>query len=99
MFFLKMLKSSATPFSFQNNTALKVQMYSSLLLDLKLWSSCSYDLQKRLLSSLADMVFTEASALRAANAVQLLLDGCRKCYWLVPEADSVTGPVLGHAAG
>lgn len=74
-------------------------MYSSLLLDLTLWASCSYDLQKRLLSSLADMVFTEAAALRTANAVQMLLDGCRKCYWLVPEAESATGPVLGKAPG
>ncbi|KAJ4811845.1 WD-40 repeat family protein / beige-like protein [Rhynchospora pubera] len=67
----------------------KVEMFSTLLLDLKMWSTCDYGLQKKLLSSLADMVFTEAACLRDANALQMLLDGCRKCYWVVREADSV----------
>ncbi|XP_024526779.1 BEACH domain-containing protein C2 [Selaginella moellendorffii] len=73
----------------KGNATLEVQLYSSLLLDLKLWSRCSYGLQKKLLSSLADMVFTEEKTMRAANAVQMLLDGCRSCYWIVPEPHSV----------
>lgn len=73
----------------QSHSNLKVQLFSSLLLDLKLWSSCSYGLQKKLLSTLADMVYTEASTMRGANAVQMLLDGCRRCYWLIPESDSI----------
>ena len=31
-----------------DHVALKVQLYSSLFLDLQLWSSCSYGLQKKL---------------------------------------------------
>ncbi|KAL2233974.1 UNVERIFIED_CONTAM: BEACH domain-containing protein C2 [Sesamum indicum] len=71
------------------NHMLKVQLFSTLLLDLKIWSLCSYGLQKKLLSSLADMVFTESSVMRDANAIQMLLDGCRRCYWTVRESDSV----------
>ncbi|KAK6144048.1 hypothetical protein DH2020_020868 [Rehmannia glutinosa] len=71
------------------NHTLKVQLFSTLLLDLKIWSLCSYGLQKKLLSSLADMVFTESSVMRDANAMQTLLDGCRRCYWTVRESDSV----------
>lgn len=71
------------------NHMLKVQLFSNLLLDLKIWSLCSYGVQKKLLSSLADMVFTEASVMRDANAIQMLLDGCRRCYWTVREGDSV----------
>ncbi|KAK7340142.1 hypothetical protein VNO77_20836 [Canavalia gladiata] len=69
------------------NHALKVQLFTTLLLDLKIWSMCSYGIQKKLLSSLADMVFTESMVMRDANAVQMLLDGCRRCYWIVPETD------------
>lgn len=71
------------------NHALKVQLFSRLLLDLRIWSLCNYGLQKKLLSSLADMVFTESSVMRDANAIQMLLDGCRKCYWSVREKDSI----------
>ncbi|GFP82298.1 beach domain-containing protein lvsc [Phtheirospermum japonicum] len=71
------------------NHTLKVQLFSTLLLDLKIWSLCSYGLQKKLWSSLADMVFTESSVMRDANAIQTLLDGCRRCYWTVRESDSV----------
>ncbi|XP_068650842.1 BEACH domain-containing protein C2 [Aristolochia californica] len=71
------------------NHALKVQLFRTLLLDLKVWSLCNYGIQKKLLSSLADMVFTESSAMRDANAIQMLLDGCRRCYWTVREKDSV----------
>nr|XP_009598677.1 BEACH domain-containing protein C2 [Nicotiana tomentosiformis] len=71
----------------QNHT-LKVQLFSTLLLDLRIWSLCSYGLQKKLLSSLADMVFTESSVMRDANAIQMLLDGCRRCYWTIREGDS-----------
>ncbi|XP_057980626.1 BEACH domain-containing protein C2 isoform X2 [Malania oleifera] len=71
------------------NHALKVQLFGTLLLDLKIWSLCNYGLQKKLLSSLADMVFTESSVMRDANAIQMLLDGCRRCYWTVREQDSV----------
>lgn len=71
------------------NHALKVKLFSTLLLDLKIWRLCSYGLQKKLLSSLADMVFTESSVMRDANAIQMLLDGCRRCYWTVRETDSV----------
>ncbi|XVF79928.1 hypothetical protein PTKIN_Ptkin15bG0029600 [Pterospermum kingtungense] len=73
----------------KHNYALKVQLFNTLLLDLKIWSLCSYGLQKKLLSSLADMVFTESSLMRDANAMQLLLDGCRRCYWTIHEKDSV----------
>ncbi|KAG9445126.1 hypothetical protein H6P81_016466 [Aristolochia fimbriata] len=71
------------------NHALKVQLFCTLLLDLKMWSLCNYGIQKKLLSSLADMVFTESLAMRDANAIQMLLDGCRRCYWTVREKDSV----------
>ena len=71
------------------NHTLKVQLFTTLLLDLKIWSLCSYGIQKKLLSSLADMVFTESTVMRDANAIQMLLDGCRRCYWTVPEKDSV----------
>lgn len=71
------------------NHALKVQLFTTLLLDLKIWSLCSYGIQKKLLSSLADMVFTESMVMRDANAIQMLLDGCRRCYWTVPEIDSL----------
>ncbi|XP_047315623.1 BEACH domain-containing protein C2 [Impatiens glandulifera] len=71
------------------NHPLKVQLFSTLLLDLKIWSLCNYGLQKKLFSSLADMVFTEASVMRDANAIQMLLDGCRRCYWTIREQDSV----------
>ncbi|KAL2337426.1 hypothetical protein Fmac_011872 [Flemingia macrophylla] len=71
------------------NHTLRVQLFTTLLLDLKIWSLCSYGIQKKLLSSLADMVFTESVVMREANAIQMLLDGCRKCYWTVPEKDSV----------
>ena len=73
----------------KNNHSLKVQLFSNLLLDLKIWSMCNYGLQKKLLCSLEDMVFTESSAMRDANALQMLLDGCRRCYWVVRETDSV----------
>ncbi|OQU82107.1 hypothetical protein SORBI_3006G173200 [Sorghum bicolor] len=73
----------------RNNHELKVQLFSSLLLDLNLWSSCNYGLQKKLLSSLADMVFTESACMRDAKAMQMLLDGCRRCYWVIQEPDSI----------
>lgn len=82
----------------KDHVALKVQLYSSLLLDLKLWSSCSYGLQKKLLSTLADMVITEAETMRGANAVQMLLDGCRRCYWLIPEKDSIHASAEGKSS-
>ncbi|KAL4562785.1 hypothetical protein LXL04_026816 [Taraxacum kok-saghyz] len=75
----------------KNNYTLKVQLFSTLLLDLKIWSMCSYGLQKKLLSSLADMVFTEANVMRDAKAIQTLLDGCRRCYWTIREKDSING--------
>ncbi|XP_021856517.1 BEACH domain-containing protein C2 isoform X2 [Spinacia oleracea] len=73
----------------KHNHALKVQLFSTLLLDLRVWSLCNYGLQKKLLSSLADMVFTESSVMRAANAFQMLLDACRRCYWTTREKVSV----------
>ncbi|KAB2070178.1 hypothetical protein ES319_A08G139300v1 [Gossypium barbadense] len=73
----------------KHNYALKVQLFSTLLLDLKIWRLCSYGLQKKLLSSLADMVFTESSVMRDANAMQMLLDECRRCYWTIREKDSL----------
>lgn len=79
------------------NHALKVQLFSMLLLDLKIWSLCNYGLQKKLLSSLADMVFTESSVMRDANAIQMLLDGCRRCYWTIREKDSVDTFSLNEA--
>lgn len=73
----------------KSNHTLKVQLFRNLLLDLKMWNSCNYGLQKKLLSSLADMVFIESSAMRDANAMQMLLDGCRRCFWIIREGDSV----------
>lgn len=72
-----------------NNHALRVKLFGTLLLDLKIWSLCNYGIQKKLLSWLADMVFTESTVMRDANAIQMLLDGCRRCYWTVREKDSV----------
>uniref|UniRef100_A0A3B6DIS4 DUF4704 domain-containing protein n=2 Tax=Triticinae TaxID=1648030 RepID=A0A3B6DIS4_WHEAT len=80
----------------RNNHELKVQLFRTLLLDLKMWSSCNYGLQKKLLSSLADMVFTESICMRDANALQMLLDGCRRCYWAIREPDSIDNlPLTG----
>ncbi|KAF0930881.1 hypothetical protein E2562_036387 [Oryza meyeriana var. granulata] len=73
----------------KNDHGLKVQLFSTLLLDLKMWSSCNYFLQKKLLSSLADMVLAESACMHDANALQMLLDGCRRCYWVIHEADSI----------
>eukprot|EP00268_Persea_americana_P028192 TRINITY_DN27418_c1_g1_i5.p1 TRINITY_DN27418_c1_g1~~TRINITY_DN27418_c1_g1_i5.p1 ORF type:complete len:1215 (+),score=249.75 TRINITY_DN27418_c1_g1_i5:146-3790(+) len=73
----------------KRNHALQVQLFRALLFDLKMWSLCNYVLQKKLLSSLADMIFTESSSMRDANALQMLLDGCRRCYWIIRETDSV----------
>lgn len=81
----------------KSNHALKVKLFSMLLLDLKIWSLCNYGLQKKLLSSLADMVFTESSVMRDANAIQMLLDGCRRCYWTIHEKDSVSTFSLDEA--
>ncbi|KAG8065669.1 hypothetical protein GUJ93_ZPchr0004g38461, partial [Zizania palustris] len=80
----------------RNNHELKVQIFSTLLLDLKMWSSCNYGLQKKLLSSLADMIFTESACMRDANALQMLLDGCRRCYWAIREPNSIDNfPLTG----
>lgn len=38
---------------------------------------------------LADMVFAESDCMHDANALQMLLDGCRRCYWVIHEADSI----------
>ncbi|KAL4567136.1 hypothetical protein LXL04_022710 [Taraxacum kok-saghyz] len=73
----------------KNNYTLKIQLFSTLLLDLKIWSLCNYGIQKKLLSSLADMVFDESSVMRDAKAIQTLLDGCRRCYWTIHEKDSL----------
>lgn len=81
----------------KHNHALKVQLFSTLLLDLKIWSLCNYGLQKKLLSSLADMVFSESLVMRDANAIQMLLDGCRRCYWTIREKDSVNTFSLDEA--
>lgn len=81
----------------KSNHALKVKLFSMLLLDLKIWSLCNYGLQKKLLSSLADMVFTESLVMRDANAIQMLLDGCRRCYWTIREKDSVSTFSLDEA--
>lgn len=72
----------------ESNYTPKVQLLSTLLLDLKMWSSCNYAVQKKLQSSLADMVFTESSAMWDANAVQMLCDGCIRCYWLIHKKAS-----------
>ncbi|KAL5215610.1 hypothetical protein ABZP36_007011 [Zizania latifolia] len=80
----------------RNNHELKVQLFTTLLLDLKMWSSCNYGLQKKLLSSLADMIFTESACMRDANALQMLLDGCRRCYWAIREPNSINNfPLTG----
>uniref|UniRef100_J3M096 BEACH domain-containing protein C2 n=1 Tax=Oryza brachyantha TaxID=4533 RepID=J3M096_ORYBR len=78
----------------RNNHDLKVQLFSTLLLDLKMWISCTYGLQKKLLSSLADMIFTESACMRDANALQMLLDGCRRCYWAIREPNSIDNLAL-----
>ncbi|CAL1370261.1 unnamed protein product [Linum trigynum] len=82
----------------KTNHVLKVQLFSTLLLDLKIWSLCNYGLQKKLLSSLADMVFSESLVMREANAIQMLLDGCRRCYWTIREKGSVNTFSLDEAA-
>ncbi|KAJ4848486.1 BEACH domain-containing protein C2 [Turnera subulata] len=81
----------------KHNHALKVKLFTTLLLDLKIWSLCNYGLQKKLLSSLADMVFSESLVMRDANAIQMLLDGCRRCYWTIREKDSVNTFSLDEA--
>ncbi|XP_043719982.1 BEACH domain-containing protein C2-like [Telopea speciosissima] len=81
----------------KKNYELKVRLFQTLLLDLKMWSLCNYGLQKKLLSSLADIVFTESSAMRDANVIQMLLDGCRRCYWIIREKDSVDTFSLNEA--
>ncbi|XP_071685759.1 BEACH domain-containing protein C2-like isoform X2 [Rutidosis leptorrhynchoides] len=73
----------------KNNATLKRHLFSTLLLDLKIWSLCSYGIQKKLLSSLADMVFVESSVMHDVKAVQTLLDGCRRCYNTFHEKDSM----------
>ncbi|PKA52158.1 hypothetical protein AXF42_Ash014095 [Apostasia shenzhenica] len=73
----------------KSNHPLKVQLFGTLVLNLKVWGLCDYGLQKKLLSSLADMVFTESSAMRDANALQVLLDGCRRCFWVIRENGSI----------
>ncbi|XP_019412873.1 PREDICTED: BEACH domain-containing protein C2-like isoform X2 [Lupinus angustifolius] len=80
------------------NHTLNAQLFTTLLLDLKIWSLCSYGIQKKLISSLADMVFTASRVMRDANAIQMLLDGCRRCYWTVPEIDSLNTFSLKRAA-
>jgi hypothetical protein len=35
------------------------------------------------------MVFTESACMRDAKAMQMLLDGCRRCYWAIQEPDSI----------
>eukprot|EP00850_Spirogloea_muscicola_P020769 SM000226S07410 [mRNA] locus=s226:160492:175617:+ [translate_table: standard] len=69
--------------------AIRRELYASLLLDLALWARCSYGLQKKLLSQLADLAFAEQAIMHSANALQMLLDSCRRCYWVVREEDSI----------
>eukprot|EP00850_Spirogloea_muscicola_P006613 SM000031S11622 [mRNA] locus=s31:702958:718064:- [translate_table: standard] len=69
--------------------AIRRELYASLLLDLALWARCSYGLQKKLLSQLADLAFAEQAIMHSANALQMLLDSCRQCYWVVREEDSI----------
>eukprot|EP00850_Spirogloea_muscicola_P008241 SM000043S15869 [mRNA] locus=s43:763446:778532:+ [translate_table: standard] len=69
--------------------AIRRELYASLLLDLALWARCSYGLQKKLLSQLADLAFAEQAIMYSANALQMLLDSCRRCYWVVREEDSI----------
>lgn len=73
----------------KNNHEFKVKLFRTLLLDLKIWSFCNYGIQKTLLSSLADMVVKESTVMRDADAIELLLDGCRRCYWEIHVEDSL----------
>ncbi|KAJ7518802.1 hypothetical protein O6H91_20G008900 [Diphasiastrum complanatum] len=75
--------------AFNKDTVLKVQFFKYVLLNLKVWCCCPPEVQKMYLSSLSDIIVTDESTMRDANAVQMLLDGCRSCYWLTPEVDSV----------
>jgi hypothetical protein len=52
----------------QNHIALKVQLFTNLLLDFKLCISYSYMLQKKKFSKLANMVFIEAPTMKGENA-------------------------------
>ncbi|CAI5460340.1 unnamed protein product [Closterium sp. Yama58-4] len=78
---------------------LKPHLFLHLLLHLPLWASCPLPVQQQVLSSLAAVAVREQHTLRAAGALPVLLDGCRRCYWVHLEAISLPlGPASSRSA-
>ncbi|CAI7762100.1 unnamed protein product [Closterium sp. NIES-54] len=78
---------------------LKPHLFLHLLLHLPLWASCPLAVQQQVLSSLAAVAVREQHTLRAAGALPVLLDGCRRCYWVQLEAISLPlGPASSRSA-
>ncbi|CAI5977612.1 unnamed protein product [Closterium sp. NIES-64] len=78
---------------------LKPHLFLHLLLHLPLWASCPLAVQQQVLSSLAAVAVREQHTLRAAGALPVLLDGCRRCYWVQLEAMSLPlGPASSRSA-
>ncbi|GJP47283.1 hypothetical protein CLOM_g6504 [Closterium sp. NIES-68] len=77
---------------------LKPHLFLHLLLHLPLWASCPLPVQQQVLSSLAAVAVREQHTLRAAGALPVLLDGCRRCYWVQHEAISLPlGPASSRS--
>ncbi|CAI5494352.1 unnamed protein product [Closterium sp. Naga37s-1] len=78
---------------------LKPHLFLHLLLHLPLWASCPLPVQQQVLSSLGAVAVREQHTLRAAGALPVLLDGCRRCYWVQLEAISLPlGPASSRSA-
>ncbi|CAI5465684.1 unnamed protein product, partial [Closterium sp. Yama58-4] len=68
---------------------LKNHLMEHLLLHLPLWAPAHLSTQRALLAAVGDAVSLELQALQSVGAVSLLLDGCRRCYWMTWEPSSV----------
>ncbi|CAI7871365.1 unnamed protein product, partial [Closterium sp. NIES-53] len=68
---------------------LKNHLMEHLLLHLPLWAPSHLSTQRALLAAVGDAVSLELQALQSVGAVSLLLDGCRRCYWMTWEPSSV----------
>ncbi|CAI5475939.1 unnamed protein product [Closterium sp. Yama58-4] len=78
---------------------LKPHLFLHLLLHLPLWAACPLPVQQQVLTSLAAVAVREQHTLRAAGALPVLLDGCRRCYWVHLEAISLPlGPSSSRSA-
>ncbi|GJP50837.1 hypothetical protein CLOM_g9994 [Closterium sp. NIES-68] len=81
---------------------LKNHLMEHLLLHLPLWAPSHLSTQRALLAAIGDAVPLELQALQSVGAVSLLLDGCRRCYWMTWEPSSVrlcTASWHSNAAG